>query len=99
VSSLQFLRYGNVEMIADTALASRMEAITKTLTGIYDMVLVHVGQASPATLHLAKGCNTVLIHAPEHRKRDAVAAASTLKDRGFANVYLIHVEAAQQVAA
>ncbi len=98
-SSLQFLRYGNVEMIADAALASRMEAITKTLTGIYDMVLVHVGQASPATLHLAKGCNTVLIHAPEHRKRDAVAAASTLKDRGFANVYLIHVEAAQQVAA
>ena len=98
-SSLQFIRHGSMDVLADAQLPARMEAITKTLIGIYDIVLLHAGEASPAMLQLAKGCNTVLIHASSQRKKDAIAAAQTLKSKGFENIYLIHVEGEQQAAA
>ncbi len=98
-SALQFIRHGKSDAMADSQLPSRMEAITKTLSGIYDVVLLYAGEASPLTLQLAKGCSTVMIHAPAHRKRDAVAAANTLKANGFNMVYLIQVDGAQQAAA
>jgi polysaccharide biosynthesis transport protein len=98
-SSLQFIRHGKMDALAVAQLPLRMEAITKTLSGIYDVVLLLAGEASPAMLQLAKGCNTVLVHAPVHRKRDAVAAANTLKSNGFESVFLIQVDGMQQAAA
>lgn len=98
-TSLQFIRHGSTDVLADAQLPVRMEAITKTLSGIYDVVLLHAGEASPAMLQLAKGCSTVLVHASSHRKKDAVAAAQTLRSKGFENVFLIHVEGIQQAAA
>jgi hypothetical protein len=41
----------------------------------------------------------VLVHAPAHRKKDAIAASQTLKSKGFEHVYLIQVEGVQQAAA
>ena len=76
-----------------------METITKTLTGIYDVVLLHVGEASPAMLQLAKGCKSVLIYAPAHRKKDANAAAATLNSKGFKDVFLVQIDGQQQAAA
>jgi polysaccharide biosynthesis transport protein len=98
-TEMQFLRHGVVDGVSNAQLPQRMEAITRTLTGIFDVVLLHVGDASPAMLQLAKGCSTVLIHATAARKRDALAAAATLKAKGFDNVFLIHVEGLQKVAA
>jgi polysaccharide biosynthesis transport protein len=98
-SSLQFIRHGSTDVLADAQLPVRMEAITKTLSGIYDIVLLHAGEASPATLQLAKGCSTVLVHSSSQRKKDAIAASQTLKSKGFENVYLIQVEGVQQAAA
>jgi polysaccharide biosynthesis transport protein len=98
-SDLQFLRHGSRDLLNDAQLPNRMEAITKTLMGIYDIVLLHVGDATPSMLQLTKGCSTVLVSAPSSRKKDAVAAMSTLKSKGFENVFLIQVEGAQQVAA
>ncbi len=98
-STLQFIRHGTMDVMADAQLPVRMEAIIKTLSGIYDIVLLHTGEASPAMLQLAKGCNTVLVHAPAHRKKDAIAASQTLKSKGFEHVYLIQVEGVQQAAA
>jgi polysaccharide biosynthesis transport protein len=98
-TSLQFIRHGSTDVLADAQLPMRMEAITKTLSGIYDIVLLHAGEASPAMLQLVKGCNTVLVHASSQRKKDAIAASQTLKSKGFENVYLIQVEGVQQAAA
>jgi polysaccharide biosynthesis transport protein len=98
-TSLQFIRHGGMDVAAEAQLPVRMEPIIKTLSGIYDVVLVHVGEAAPAMLQLAKGCNTVLVHAPAHRKKDAIAATQTLKAKGFEHVYLIQVEGVQQAAA
>ena len=96
---MQVLRHGAALGNVAAQVPHRMEAIVTTLTGIYDVVIVHVGEASPAMLQSARGCSTVLVHAPLARKRDALAAAATLKAKGFEQVFLIHVEAAQKVAA
>ncbi len=98
-STLQFIRHGGVTPQNDGQLPTRMEAITKTLAGIYDIVLLNAGQASPTTLQLVRGCNTVLINTPAYRKKDAVAASNTLKSKGFENIFLVEVDSTQQAAA
>jgi polysaccharide biosynthesis transport protein len=98
-SSLQFLRHGSHEFMENAQLSARMETITSTLIGIYQVVVLHVGEASPAMLQMIKGCGTVLLHAPTHRKQDVIAAAGTLKSKGFPNVFLVQVDGTQQAAA
>ena len=98
-SELQFIRHGSFEVAAEAQLQQRMEAITNTLAGIYDVVLLHAGEASPAMLNLARGCNTVLLHAPASRKKDAIAAAASLRAKGYENVFLVQIEGVQQAAA
>ncbi len=98
-SELQFLRHGSAAAASTAQLPLRMETITRTLMEIYDIVLVHVGEASPVMLQLARGCSTVLLLTPAVRKRDAIAAAATLKANGFDNVFMINVEEPQREAA
>jgi polysaccharide biosynthesis transport protein len=98
-SELQFVRHGSIDLLNEAQLPSRMESITKTLMGIYDVVLLHTGEATPVMLQLAKGCSTALLHATPGRKKDAVSAMGTLKSKGFENVFLIQVENTQQAAA
>ncbi len=98
-SELQFLRCGSADHIGIAQLPLHMEAVTRTLIGIYDCVLLNVGEATPNTLQLAKGCSTVLVHAPVRRSRDAIAAAGTLKGNGFKNIFMIQIEGDQRAAA
>jgi len=98
-SNLQFVRHGSTEFDGAAQLPARMPAITQTLAGIYDVVLLHVGEASPAMLQLAKGCGAVVLTAAAERKRDAVAAAGTLKANGYAHVFILDVEGPMQAAA
>lgn len=99
LTDLQVLRHGSALSLVAAQVPQRMEAIIRTLTGIYDVVIVNVGEASPSMLQSARGCSTVLMHAPLARKRDALAAAATLKSKGFDQVFLIQVEAAEKAAA
>lgn len=98
-SPLQIIRHGNFDPRVQELLASRMAAVTNTLAGIYDVVLLHVGEASPATLAIVRGCTSALLYAPQARQKDAVAAATTLQSRGVNNVYLVRVDGPLLVAA
>ena len=98
-SSLQIIRYGTDTPQWETLLGLRMASVTETLVGIYEVVLIHAGEASPATLNIVRGCSTVLIYAPSTRQRDATAAAGTLKSRGIENVNLVRVDGPMLVAA
>ena len=98
-SQLQFIRHGNFEPSLETQLQQRMEAITKTLSGIYDVVLLNAGEASPVMLDTIRGCGSVLLHTPVHRIRDVGAAAASLNAKGFENVFVVQVDGLQQVAA
>jgi hypothetical protein len=96
---LQVIRHGAVTANSAAQISANMASITKTLSSIYDLVLVHTGEASPATLGLVKGCDAMLLLAPTQRQRDAAAAASTLGGVGIENVYLVRVEGPLQKAA
>jgi polysaccharide biosynthesis transport protein len=99
LTELQFLRHGSLDVVEAAQLPVRMEAIIKTLIGIYDVVVLHVGEASPAMLQLAKGCSTVLVNTPVSRKKDAIAASGTLHSKGFEHIFLIQVDGTQRAAA
>jgi succinoglycan biosynthesis transport protein ExoP len=98
-SEMQFIRYGNLAYAGKANLTQRMEAITQTLTGIYDVVLLHMGEATPAMLELTKGCTTALLVASTERQKDALAAASTLQSKGFEQVLLVRADGSMQAAA
>jgi polysaccharide biosynthesis transport protein len=98
-SNLQILRYGSRDQASTTQLVKRMQSVTTTLQGIYDVVILYAGEASPATPQMVKGCNTVLLNAPYLRSKDAAAAAATLKAKGFQHVFLVQIDEAQQDAA
>jgi Mrp family chromosome partitioning ATPase len=98
-SKLQFMRFGNGGPQSATQVAARMESVTQTLCGIYDFVILHAGEATPSLLQQAKGSKAVFLNTPVARKKDAIAAANTLKAKGFENVVLIQVEGIQQAAA
>jgi polysaccharide biosynthesis transport protein len=98
-TGLQVIRHGLEGGASDALLAQRMEAVTKTLMGIYDAVLVHVGEATPNTLTVVKGCNAVVLYAPGKRQRDAAAAAFTLKAHGIRDVSIVNVELPVPAAA
>jgi polysaccharide biosynthesis transport protein len=98
-TELQVLRHGAATGAIAAQVPQRMEAITRTLTSIYEVVIIHIGEASPSMLFSARGCTTVLVNAPLSRKADALAAGATLKSKGFDQVFLIQVEDALKAAA
>jgi polysaccharide biosynthesis transport protein len=98
-TELQVLRHGAATGAIAAQVPQRMEAITRTLTSIYEVVILHIGEASPSMLFSARGCTTVLVNAPLSRKADALAAGATLKSKGFDQVFLIQVEDALKAAA
>jgi predicted alpha/beta-fold hydrolase len=98
-TGLQVIRHGLEGGASDALLTQRMEAVTKTLLGIYDAVLVHVGEATPNTLTVVKGCNAAVLYAPGKRQRDAAAAAFTLKAHGIRDVSIVNVELPVPAAA
>lgn len=90
-TGLQVIRHGLEGVTPDAMLAQRMEAVTKTLTSIYEAVLIHVGEATPSTLSMVKGCTAAVLYAPGKRHRDAGAAAITLKAHGVRDVCIVNV--------
>ncbi len=98
-TGLQTIRHGQSADVSGTTLASRMEAITRTLAGIYDVVLIHVGEATPNTLALVKGCSAAILYAPGKRQRDAAAAAFTLKAHGLGDISIVNVDQSMPAAA
>jgi polysaccharide biosynthesis transport protein len=98
-TGLQVIRHGLVGAASDAVLGQRMEAVTKTLSGIYDMVLVNVGEASPSTLSVVKGCSAAFLYAPGKRQKDAAAAAFTLRAHGIRDVGIVNVELPVPAAA
>jgi hypothetical protein len=64
----------------------------KALTGIYDMVLIHVGEATSATPSLVKECKATMLLAPQSRYKDAVAAARILESKGMEFTMFVRLE-------
>jgi succinoglycan biosynthesis transport protein ExoP len=98
-SQLQVIRCGEVQPESTAALAQRMENITRTLAGIYDAVVIHVGEASPQSLLLMKSCGAAIIFATAERIPALAPAAQTLAAQGITYVLAVHVDSALKIAA
>jgi uncharacterized protein involved in exopolysaccharide biosynthesis/Mrp family chromosome partitioning ATPase len=98
-SQLQVIRCGEARPESIAALAQRMENITRTLAGIYDAVVIHLGEASPQSLPLMGGCGAAIIFATAERMPALAPAAKTLAARGITDVLAIHVDSALKLAA
>lgn len=98
-SQLQVIRCGKHQLDSVTILAQRMENITRTLAGIYDAVIIHVGEASPQSLLLMKGCDAAVIFASAERMPALTPAAQTLTAQGIAHVLAVRVDSALKLAA
>jgi uncharacterized protein involved in exopolysaccharide biosynthesis len=86
-SSAHAMRFGSKTMAQSAAsLAEKFGSILAALISIYDVVLVHAGEASPATPALVKDCHGAVLFAPQSRQKDVVVAARVLKSSGVQHI-------------
>lgn len=94
-STAHLIRYGQqTGSQFQTTIAEKLEPILKALAGIYDIVLIHSGEATPSTPALIKSCKGVLLLAPQTRYKDAVAAARVLELKGMEQTMFVRLDAA-----
>ena len=92
-SNAHLLRFGMERN--ETALSlmdQRTEAVLNALGNIYDIVLIHAGEASGRTTALIGKCQAALLFAPGLRQGDVAKAAKTLLESGLADVQFVRLE-------
>jgi polysaccharide biosynthesis transport protein len=99
-SSAHVIRYGlKTAPQFQTTVADKLAPILKALTGIYDLVLIHVGEATSTTPSLVKECKGTMLLAPQSRYKDAVAAARVLESKGMEFTMFVRLEPAGDSAS
>ena len=94
-SDVQVIRYGlQAEAQSRHMVNQRIESIVAALALIFDVVLVHAGEASPHTPAALQGCRAAVFLAAPGRQRDAAAAARTLAKNGVAQALFVKIETA-----
>ena len=98
-STTHVIRYGlKSAQTYQNVVADKLGPILKALSGIYDIILVHVGEATPATPNLVKDIKGTMLLAPQSRYKDAVAAARVLESKGMDTSMFIRLETATESA-
>jgi Mrp family chromosome partitioning ATPase len=93
LSSAHILRFGiERNEAALTLMEQRTDAVLSALGNIYDIVMVHVGEASRRSLMVVAKGRAALILAPELRHQDVANAARTLLEAGMADVQFARLE-------
>lgn len=75
----------------------RTEAVLNALGNIYDVVMIHAGEASSRTTMLIVKCQAALLLAPDLRHRDVAKTAKSLLVSGLTDVQFIRLEQAKSV--
>jgi polysaccharide biosynthesis transport protein len=92
-SNAHTIRYGLKTSTAyQPVVADKLGPVLKALVGIYDIILLHAGEASSTTPQLIKDCDATMILAPQQRYKDAVAAARLLEQKGMAISMFVRLE-------
>lgn len=92
-SNTHVIRYGfKTAPQFQVTVAEKLAPILKALSGIYDVILVHAGEASPATPNMIKDCKGTLLLGPQTRYRDAASAARILESKGMQHTMFVLLE-------
>jgi Mrp family chromosome partitioning ATPase len=96
LSNAHLLRFGVERNEATLSLMDqRMEAVLNALGNIYDVVLIHAGEASSRTTMLIVKCQAALLLAPDLRQEDVAKTAKSLLVSGLTDVQFIRLESAK----
>ena len=96
LSNAHLLRFGMDRNEAALSLMDqRTEAVLNALGNIYDVVLIHAGEASSRTTMLIVKCQAAIVLAPDLRQEDVARTAKSLLVSGLADVQFIRLEAAK----
>lgn len=90
LSGVHIIRLGDVTNARQPQmLAEQILSVLRSIQGIYDFVLLHVGQASSECLPFMLTCDVAVIVAPPTHDLEVVKAIQTLTERG--PVQVLHV--------
>ncbi|MDO8352038.1 MAG: hypothetical protein Q7T14_01135, partial [Aestuariivirga sp.] len=96
LSNAHLLRFGVERNEAALSLMDqRTEAVLNALGNIYDVVLIHAGEASSRTTMLIVKCQAALLLAPDLRQEDVAKTAKSLLVSGLTDVQFIRLEPAK----
>ena len=96
LSNAHLLRFGMERNEATLSLMDqRTEAVLNALGNIYDVVMIHAGEASSRTTMLIVRCQAALILAPDLRQKEVAKTAKSLLVSGLTNVQFIRLEQAK----
>jgi MinD-like ATPase involved in chromosome partitioning or flagellar assembly len=94
-SSAHLLRFGQERSDATMSLMDqRTDAVLGALGSIYDIVIIHAGEASRRTPVIVAKCQAALLLAPGLRHRDVANAANALLASGLTDVQFARLESA-----
>jgi polysaccharide biosynthesis transport protein len=94
------MRYGFIAgPNGQAAVMQKLASILTALESIYDIILVHAGEATPATSAFVKECKAAILLAPQIRLRDAAAAARTLEAKGALATILVRLASSAESLA
>lgn len=96
LSTAHLLRFGVERNEATLSLMDqRTESVLSALGNIYDVVLIHAGEASSRTTILIVKCQAALLLAPALRQDDVAKTAKSLLVSGLTDVQFIRLEPAR----
>jgi polysaccharide biosynthesis transport protein len=97
VSGAHVIRLGDVSNARQPEiLALQIRAILRSIQGIYDFVLLHVGKASADCLPFLLTCDVAVIISPPSHDEDVLMAVETLTEK--AAIQVLHVAVDRPVA-
>jgi polysaccharide biosynthesis transport protein len=92
-SNAHLLRFGMERNEAALSLMDqRTEAVLNALGNIYDIVLIHAGEASSRTTALIGKCQAALLVAPGLRQGEVAKNAKSLMEAGLIDVQFVRLE-------
>jgi Mrp family chromosome partitioning ATPase len=98
-STAHLLRFGlERSKMSKDLLNQKTDAVLAALGNIYDVVIVHAGEASSSTAALVAKCQAALILAPAYRLAEAGKAAHAFSMNGRIKIQLLRLEPWQENA-
>jgi polysaccharide biosynthesis transport protein len=75
-------------------MVERMPSILANVEDVYDIVIVHAGDAAPTTPQMLLGCKSIVMIVPQNENRDLTGAEQAIHDLGAESV--MHVTLMQE---
>ncbi|MFN0192458.1 MAG: exopolysaccharide transport family protein [Aestuariivirga sp.] len=92
-SGCHLLRWGmDRSAHAQHVAESNLQYVLQAFSGVYDLTVMHCGEASSRAPELLTKCDAVLLLSPGHRKRDAAIAVNMLQSSGVKLVQVVRLD-------